>query len=95
MLMPKRVKFRKQQRGRMKGKAWSLHVLSQRLAAVGGKLPFAVRWHLLRHTFASHVMQTGKVNLYQLQKWLGHSTPVMTQRYAHLAPEFREGIDEI
>ena len=69
--------------------------MSHVLAAVSRRLPFAVRWHLLRHTFASHVMQTGRVTLYQLQRWLGHSTPVMTQRYAHLAPDFRGGIDDI
>ena len=80
---------------RAEGKEWSLHTMSHRLTSVSRRLPFPVRWHLLRHTFASHVMQTGKVTLYQLQRWLGHSTPVMTQRYAHLAPEFRSGIDDI
>ncbi len=43
-------------------------------------------WHDLRHTFASHfVMRTR--NLPALQSILGHSTPNMTNRYAHLAPE--------
>jgi len=28
-----------------------------------------------------------KTGLYQVQKLLGHKTPRMTQRYAHLAPE--------
>jgi len=42
------------------------------------------RFHDLRHTFASHfIMRTG--NLPALQCILGHSTPVMTQRYAHLS----------
>ena len=42
------------------------------------------RFHDLRHTFASHfIMKTG--DLPALQKLLGHSTPEMTQRYAHLA----------
>lgn len=42
------------------------------------------RFHDLRHTFASHfVMKTG--DLPTLQKILGHSSPQMTQRYAHLA----------
>ena len=42
------------------------------------------RFHDLRHTFASHfIMRTG--DLPALQKLLGHSTPEMTQRYAHLA----------
>ncbi|OGS08029.1 MAG: hypothetical protein A2270_03010 [Elusimicrobia bacterium RIFOXYA12_FULL_51_18] len=42
------------------------------------------RFHDLRHTFASYfIMKTG--NLPALQKILGHSTPLMTQRYAHLS----------
>lgn len=42
------------------------------------------RFHDLRHTFASHfIMRTG--DLPALQKLLGHSSPEMTQRYAHLA----------
>lgn len=46
-----------------------------------------VTMHTLRHTFASHfVMNTG--DLYALQKIVGHSTPAMSQRYAHLAKNF-------
>jgi len=42
------------------------------------------RWHDIRHTFASHfIMKTG--NLPALQKILGHASPMMTQRYAHLS----------
>jgi len=42
------------------------------------------RFHDLRHTFASHfIMRMG--DLPALQKLLGHSSPEMTQRYAHLA----------
>ncbi|MFH1619705.1 MAG: tyrosine-type recombinase/integrase [bacterium] len=42
------------------------------------------RFHDLRHAFASHfVMKTG--DLPTLQKLLGHHSPAMTQRYAHLA----------
>jgi len=42
------------------------------------------RFHDLRHTFASHfIMKTG--NLTALQKILGHASPIMTQRYAHLS----------
>ena len=41
-------------------------------------------FHDLRHTFASHfIMKTG--NLPALQKLLGHASPIMTQRYAHLS----------
>lgn len=43
--------------------------------------------HGLRHTFASMMASSGKVDLYTLQKLLTHSSPEMTQRYAHLADE--------
>jgi integrase len=49
------------------------------------KLP-RLRFHDLRHTFASHWVLKGG-DLFRLQKILGHSTQVMTQRYAHLAPD--------
>ena len=44
-----------------------------------------VRIHDLRHTYASILIQNG-VTLYEVQKLLGHSSPNMTQRYAHLNP---------
>lgn len=46
-----------------------------------------IRPHDLRHTFASRLVSTGKVDLYTLQHILGHKTVTMTQRYAHLADE--------
>jgi site-specific recombinase XerD len=42
--------------------------------------------HILRHSFASHFMINGG-NIIALQKILGHSSLVMTMRYAHLSPE--------
>jgi integrase len=42
-------------------------------------------FHTLRHTAAAWMVQDG-VSLYEVQHVLGHSTPVMTQRYAHLQP---------
>lgn len=47
-------------------------------------------WHMLRHTFASHYVMAGG-SLLALQRLLGHSTPMMTQRYAHLAPDHLAG----
>ena len=44
-----------------------------------------VRVHDLRHTYASLLIQNG-ISLYEVQKLLGHSSPHMTQRYAHLSP---------
>ena len=45
-----------------------------------------VTFHTLRHTAASLLVQAG-VPLMDVGKFLGHSSPVVTWRYAHLAPE--------
>jgi integrase len=42
------------------------------------------RFHDLRHTFASHYAMTVR-DLAALQNILGHSTPLLTMRYAHLS----------
>ncbi|MBU4334228.1 MAG: tyrosine-type recombinase/integrase, partial [Candidatus Omnitrophica bacterium] len=44
---------------------------------------------------ASRLVQKG-VDLYVVQQLLGHSTPKMTQRYAHVQPDhFKSAIREI
>jgi integrase len=43
-------------------------------------------FHTLRHTYASRMVQAG-VDLYRVQKLLGHSTPIMTARYSKLADD--------
>jgi len=48
-----------------------------------------VRFHDLRHSFASQVAMSG-VPIKTLQELLGHSDLKMTQRYAHLTPACRE-----
>jgi len=50
------------------------------------KMENRIRFHDLRHTFASHFMMNGG-NLYDLQKILGHTQFEMTQIYAHLSPD--------
>ncbi|MDO8576553.1 MAG: tyrosine-type recombinase/integrase [bacterium] len=50
-------------------------------------------WHSLRHTFASHLAMKG-APLHVVQALLGHSTIIMTMRYAHVAPSaLRAAID--
>lgn len=53
-----------------------------------------IRFHDLRHTFASHFMMKGG-NLYDLQKILGHTSIQMTERYAHLSPTHLENAIQI
>lgn len=45
-----------------------------------------LRLHDLRHTHASYLINAGR-SLFEVQHILGHSTPSMTQRYAHLSTE--------
>ena len=44
-----------------------------------------IKWHELRHSFAS-ILTTGGAPLRIVQSLLGHSSIRMTERYAHLAP---------
>jgi site-specific recombinase XerD len=43
-----------------------------------------VRIHDLRHGFASFLVNNGRT-LYEVQQILGHSSPSVTMRYAHLS----------
>ncbi|MDR1031869.1 MAG: site-specific integrase [Holosporales bacterium] len=45
-----------------------------------------VVFHTLRHTYASRLVMSG-VDLYTVQRLMGHSTISMTERYSHLAPD--------
>lgn len=44
-----------------------------------------VRVHDLRHSYASFLVNAGR-SLYEVQKLLGHHSPKITMRYAHLSP---------
>lgn len=48
-----------------------------------------VRFHDLRHTCASHLVIGSfgiRLELHEVQRWMGHADMGTTQRYAHLAP---------
>ena len=51
-------------------------------------------WHDLRHTFASRLVMKG-INLYIDSKLLGHRSLDMTERYAHLAPDFLQNAIDV
>jgi integrase len=65
-----------------------LSVYTKRIFARLGILDAS--FHTLRHTAASWLVMEG-VDLYAVGQILGHKTPRMTQRYAHLSPDYMAG----
>jgi integrase len=53
-----------------------------------------VRFHDLRHTFASRLVQGG-VPLYDVMHLMGHKSLDMAQRYSHLAPDYQKGAIDV
>lgn len=52
-------------------------------------------FHTCRHTYASRMVQAG-VDLYRVQRLLGHSTPVMTARYSKLADtDLKQAVEQM
>lgn len=73
--------------GRNGGQRTDYRRIARRVKAMAG-LPADFRpLHGLRHNYASRLASSGKVDMYTLQKLLTHESPLMTQRYAHLADE--------
>jgi integrase len=60
--------------------------LTERLAMIG-LAERGMGWHDLRHTYASHLVMSG-VDIYVVQRLLGHRSIKTTERYVHLAPDF-------
>lgn len=55
-----------------------------RIAKAAGFPPGFRPLHGLRHTFASTLASSGKIDMYTLQRLMTHKSAAMTQRYAHL-----------
>jgi integrase len=53
---------------------------------IKGKEKHYMTFHGSRHTYASHSAMRG-IQMWKLQKSLGHQDAKMTERYSHLAPE--------
>jgi len=66
--------------------SFSLSAFRRALDKSGIKLPAGQAAHVLRHTFASHVVMSGG-DILTLQRILGHANITMTLRYSHLASD--------
>jgi integrase len=63
------------------------HGFSLAWARLKKRIDLDHRFHNLRHTFASHLASSGKVDIYTLKTLLGHQDISLTMRYAHLSNE--------
>lgn len=70
---------------RQVNESWVTHLFKRYVRKAGLK-DDRLRFHSLRHTHASWLVQGG-ATLYEVQKLLGHSSPKVTEIYAHLQPE--------
>jgi len=58
------------------------------------RIPKRVSPHRLRHTFATHLVKTGKTHLVTIRDLLGHRCLTSTQIYLHVsAQDLREAVD--
>jgi len=78
---PKEYLFEGQNGGKYSGKS-VLNIVKR--AAQRAKIRKNVVPHMLRHSFATHLLEDG-VSLRQIQILLGHSSSVTTEIYTHVA----------
>lgn len=71
----------------LKGKPVSPHYCWQMMQRYGrrAKIEGPCHPHMLRHTFATELMNEGKFHLREIQQMLGHEDPKTTMRYTHVA----------
>lgn len=55
--------------------------------AKGTKWEVLRGYHVFRHSFASNLARTGKVPLYRVMEYCGHTVEATARRYRHLFPE--------
>ena len=86
-------KFVFQLNGRQVSKCYVSHKFKYYTRQLG--LNDKVHFHSLRHTFATWLVQEG-VNVYEVQKLLGHSSVKVTEIYSHLAAaELHNAVNKI
>jgi len=80
----------------MKGKRANANFVSEKFRECVRKNGFDKRlhFHSLRHSFASVLVKKG-ASLFQVQKLLGHSSPSITEIYAHLQSSDMHDVVEI
>jgi site-specific recombinase XerD len=78
---PKEYLFEGQKRGKYSGQAVN-NVVKKSASNAGIRIP--VTPHMLRHSFATHLLEAG-VDLRQIQVLLGHQSSKTTEIYTHVA----------